>query len=331
MSARWAWLLLAVAALIVVAEEGSREKNEPYANNWAILVDTSRYWFNYRHIANTLSVYRTVKRLGIPDSNIILMLADDMACNPRNSYPGCVFNNPDHRLNLYGDSIEVDYRGSEVTIENFLRVLTGRHQGWVPRSKRLLSDPQSNILLYMTGHGGNEFLKFQDQVEITSQDIADAIQVMKDQRRFHRLLFLADTCQAATLANRLYTSGVAAIGSAKLGENSYSHHNDPQVGVAVIDRFTQATLEFFERHVQPHSAATLGDFLRSLDPRILQSTPSWRWDLFPERPSQIRATEFFGAVLPVELVSSYPLFTSDATPMPIKPPQEPTRPLSAQG
>jgi phosphatidylinositol glycan class K len=33
---------------------------------------------------------RTVKRLGIPDSNIIMMLADDMACNPRNPYPGQV-------------------------------------------------------------------------------------------------------------------------------------------------------------------------------------------------------------------------------------------------
>jgi len=44
-----------------------------------VLVCASRYWFNYRHVANTLSMYRTVKRLGIPDSNIILMLADDMA------------------------------------------------------------------------------------------------------------------------------------------------------------------------------------------------------------------------------------------------------------
>lgn len=34
-------------------------------------------------------MYRTVKRLGIPDNQIILMLADDdMACNPRNVYPG---------------------------------------------------------------------------------------------------------------------------------------------------------------------------------------------------------------------------------------------------
>ena len=30
-------------------------------------VCTSRFWFNYRHVANVLSIYRSVKRLGIPD------------------------------------------------------------------------------------------------------------------------------------------------------------------------------------------------------------------------------------------------------------------------
>lgn len=66
-----------------------------------------------------------MKRLGIPDSNIILMLADDVACNARNKFPGSVYANPGRGLDLYGDNIEVDYRGYEVTVENFLRVLTG--------------------------------------------------------------------------------------------------------------------------------------------------------------------------------------------------------------
>lgn len=116
-----------------------------HTNNWAVLVCSSRYWFNYRvsacvrllsagaeavcqHMANALGMYRTVKRLGIPDSNIILMLADDAACNPRNKFPGCVYANPGRHLDLYGDNIEVDYRGYEVTVENFLRVLTGAHR-----------------------------------------------------------------------------------------------------------------------------------------------------------------------------------------------------------
>ena len=85
-----------------------------HTNNWAVLVDTSRFWFNYRHVANVLSIYRSVKRLGIPDSQIILMIADDMACNPRNPRPATVFNNANENINVYGDDVEVDYRGYEV-------------------------------------------------------------------------------------------------------------------------------------------------------------------------------------------------------------------------
>lgn len=72
------------------------------------------------------------------------MLADDVACNPRNAYPGTLFNDARHLINMYvcrrragersldawhavsyGEDVEVDYRGSEVTVEAFLRVLTG--------------------------------------------------------------------------------------------------------------------------------------------------------------------------------------------------------------
>lgn len=42
------------------------------------------------------------------------MLADDMACNPRNPRAATVFNNAHHHINVYGDDVEVDYRGYEV-------------------------------------------------------------------------------------------------------------------------------------------------------------------------------------------------------------------------
>lgn len=133
--------------------------------------------------------YRTVKRLGIPDSQIILMLADDVACNPRNGFPGAVYANSGRQLDLYGsgidskrstspqselefsfqpgvEGVEVDYRGYEVNVESFLRLLTGRYGDELPASKRLLSDARSNVFVYMTGHGGDEFLKFQDNEEV---------------------------------------------------------------------------------------------------------------------------------------------------------------------
>ena len=96
-----------------------------HTSNWAVICATSKFWFNYRHIANALTLYRQVRANGIPDSQIILMLPDDIACNPRNIMPGAVFNDDTQMLNVYGEEVEVDYRGNEVTVETFLRLLTG--------------------------------------------------------------------------------------------------------------------------------------------------------------------------------------------------------------
>lgn len=83
-------VFLAVASVVRVSEPAVQQHSS-HTNNWAVLVScdeslplsssraltrvttqysqvcASRYWFNYRHVANTLSIYRSVKRLGIPD------------------------------------------------------------------------------------------------------------------------------------------------------------------------------------------------------------------------------------------------------------------------
>jgi phosphatidylinositol glycan class K len=199
-----------------VANEGN------HSNNWAVIVDTSRFWFNYRHAANVLSIYRSVKRLGIPDSHIILMLADDMACNPRNPRPGTVFNNENEMINVYGDDVEVDYRGNEVTVENFIRVLTGRLPEGTAHSKKLMSDETSNVLIYMSGHGGDGFLKFQDAEEISDAELADVMEQMWQKRRYNQLLFMIDTCKAESMFLKFYSPNIVSIGSSKVGEDSLS-------------------------------------------------------------------------------------------------------------
>ncbi|KAK2630630.1 hypothetical protein QTJ16_001450 [Diplocarpon rosae] len=276
-----------------------------HTSNWAVLVSTSRFWFNYRHLANVLSLYRTVKRLGIPDSQIILMLPDDMACNPRNAFPGTVYSNADRAVDLYGDNIEVDYRGYEVTVENFIRLLTDRVGEEMPRSKRLLTDDRSNILVYMTGHGGNEFLKFQDAEEISAFDLADAFEQMWEKKRYHELLFMIDTCQANTMYSKFYSPNIIATGSSEIDQSSYSHHADNDVGVAVIDRYTYYNLDFLETQVrEPSSKKTLADLFDSYDESKIHSDPGVRWDLFPggEQSGRERLVmDFFGNVQNVEV------------------------------
>jgi len=276
-----------------------------HTSNWAVLVSTSRFWFNYRHLANVLSLYRTVKRLGIPDSQIILMLPDDMACNPRNAFPGTVYNNADRALDLYGDNIEVDYRGYEVTVENFIRLMTDRVGEDMPRSKRLMTDERSNILVYMTGHGGNEFLKFQDAEEISAFDLADAFGQMWEKKRYHEMLFMIDTCQANTMYSKFYSPNILATGSSEIDQSSYSHHADNDVGVAVIDRYTYYNLEFLETQVRdPTSKLTMGDLFDSYDEEKIHSHPGLRYDLFEggeQAARQRKIMDFFGNVQNVEV------------------------------
>ena len=283
--------LLTFTVTVLVADAGNVGTER---NNWAVLVETSKYWYNYRHAANTLSFYHTVKRLGIPDSQIILMMAEDVPCNARNAKPGTVFNEKHHKLNLYGTEVEVDYRGDEVSVENFLRLLTGRHPPSTPRNKRLLTDASSNIFIFITGHSGEEFIKFQDWEELTSTDIADAFKQMQQQHRYKQIFWVSDTCQAATLQNQFYSPNVLAIGSSGKKENSYSHHIDSEIGVAVIDRFTFHALDKLER-LSPSSPDTVENFTNWFNPVQLKAHPELRSDLFDRSPRKTLLTEFLAA------------------------------------
>lgn len=229
------------------------------------------------------------------------MVADDMACNPRNPRPATVFNNANNQINVYGDDVEVDYRGYEVTVENFIRVLTGRLPPSTPRSKRLLSDEHSNVLVYMTGHGGDGFLKFQDAEEISNVELADAFEQMWQKRRYHEVFFMIDTCQAESMFQKFYSPNILAVASSKVGEDSLSHHVDPSIGVYVIDRYTYYALEFLET-VTPGSKKTMGQFLEVCPKYQCISTVAKRTDLFRRDVNKVLLTDFFGSVRNVELL-----------------------------
>lgn len=267
-------------------------------NNWAVLVSSSKYWFNYRHATNVLSIYRQIKRLGIDDSHIILMLADDMACDARNPWPATIFNNAKHypEQEVYGNDLEVDYRGDEVTTDAFIRLLTGRHEEGTPRSKKLMTNERSNILIYLTGHGGNGFLKFQDKLELTSIELADAFEQMHQKKRYNEILFVIDTCQAESMSLDIRSPNIIGIGSSKIGEDSYSHSGDSSIGVYVIDRFSYYILKYLEQMDSFDSAKKrkLTDLFRVCPQSVCGSTVKVRQDLYRKKPHQVPITDFFG-------------------------------------
>lgn len=131
---------------------------------------------------------------------------------------------------------------------------------------------------------------------------------------------MADTCQANTLYSKFYSPGILATASSDKGENSYSvspvtgmtamklrcclqHHSDPDLGVAVIDRYTHVVLNFLES-INKTSSTTLQDLFNRYSFEDFRSNAGVRSDLYPRSPNNVKLTEFFGGVAEVDTTQS---------------------------
>jgi GPI-anchor transamidase subunit K len=190
-----------------------------------------------------------VRRLGVPDYRIVLMLADEHAVGAKNPYGGAQFGGDQDRSaggNLHPPDAVVDYAGPDVTPETVYSLLSGRHGAGTPAARMLAAGggPSDRLFLYMTGHGGDGFLKFHDKTEMAAEDLADALAAGRAAGRFGPVLALFDTCQAATLTEPLLTRWAAdgnassaiysggsrgalvALASSVRDENSYATGHD---------------------------------------------------------------------------------------------------------
>ena len=176
---------------------------------FAIIVSSSRYWFNYRHTSNALAIYKSLRDRNVSDDHILLFLAEQHACDARNSMrAGRIVNGRDQSgwidsedSNVLLNDIEVDYSGLECCQESVLRAITGRHHPSTPTNRRFPDSmgPSSTLLLYFTGHGGNGFLKFHDFEEMSYPELAAALFDARASGRFGRAIVIADTCQAESI------------------------------------------------------------------------------------------------------------------------------------
>ena len=95
---------------------------------------------------------------------------------------------------------------------------------------------------------GDQFFKFQDIEEVTSEEIARAVSEMHRRQRYREILIVADTCQAFTLGDHLTSPNAFVVASSLRDESSYAHHADSYLGLSVIERYTHAFMHFVEKH-----------------------------------------------------------------------------------
>ncbi|KAG9481810.1 hypothetical protein GDO78_010828 [Eleutherodactylus coqui] len=161
------------------------EDPEDGGKHWVILVAGSNGWYNYRHQADLCHAYQIVKKNGVPDEQIVVMMYDDIANNEENPTKGIVINRP-NGTDVYAGVLK-DYTGEDVTPANFLAVLKGDSKAVKGKGsgKVIKSGPNDNVFVYFTDHGAPGLLAFPSD-DLHVEDLNVTIQYMYENKKYKK-------------------------------------------------------------------------------------------------------------------------------------------------
>lgn len=225
----------------------------PLTGHFAILIATSTGWNNYRHQADVLAMYQTLKEVGYTDDNIILILEDDLAGHPSNPHPGEV------RITPEGEDVRkgavIDYKLSTLTPEDFENIMLGLV---TERTPVVLPNPPAegmsgtNVFFFWSGHGARDgVLKWGDGTVEVEQfknffDFAEG--------RYRKMLAVMETCYSGSMARKVNEVGVLFLCASLPGETSHADVYDDTYGTYLSNGFTRAFRETWlgSRYISIH-------------------------------------------------------------------------------
>jgi len=213
---------------------------------WAVIVATSMGWENYRHQADALAIYDLLRSNGVDDGRIILFLIDDIANSERNTIKGDMHNEVGGE-NLREYAI-VDYTGPEVTIQNFRNALLGKITA--ETGDILNTSENSNILVYIAGHGGDGFIVFRHSELLIAEEFVRVIEDMYQDGRYRQMLIMVEACHGETMASDLDVPGVIYLTGAARNELAFGCNYDRQIDAWLSDDFTYQALRALSRDSQ---------------------------------------------------------------------------------
>ncbi len=207
------------------------------ADQYAVLVQGSTGFVNYRHQADVLSVYQALRRGGFSDDHIILIIDGSIASDPQNPEPGIIrssLNGPD----LLGghDNLPaavVDYDSADLTAKDVAGILHGA------------GAPGVNVLFYWSGHGRSTSHGGAD--EFCWRDTpygqgftASMLRETANQMQFRKLLIAAEPCYGECVISAVEgIPGVLAMSGASATEQSWADCWSNDAHVWLCDRFSQ--------------------------------------------------------------------------------------------
>lgn len=214
--------------------------------NKAVLICGSEGWYNYRHQADLLYIYKTLKEHNFTDDDIILIMRDDIAYNPKNKYPGVIKVSPEGE-NLYHDVV-IDYRADTLGVKDIEDILVGNKSSRL--STVLESTDKENVLLYWTGHGTNKSFSWLGTGEkFTYQQMGNTVRRMYENKKYLSMLIFTEPCYSGSVVKAI--EGIPLVlgfSAASESESSYADNYSNELGVWMGDRFTLNLMRIFENN-----------------------------------------------------------------------------------
>ena len=234
----------------------------------ALLVAGSGTWSNYRHQADALRQYQRLRAAGVPDTDIVMIGADDLAHNAENTRPGEVRNLPGGP-DVYAGAV-YDYTPS-VGAEGLGRILLGVDSGRLPTV--LHTDAGTNLLIFLAGHGGVNGLGLGANTTeagvsgggdvLHPSDLRVALCTLRRENRVRRVLVVIESCYSGAFGDADYggieagcpdgapLEGVLVVTAATTKESSLAAGYDAALGAWVGDEFALAFSARLDRQDTP--------------------------------------------------------------------------------
>lgn len=226
------------------------------AANWAVLVAGSNGWYNYRHQSDVCHAYQILHKNGIPDSNIIVMMYDDLAQNTQNPTKGVIINQPNGQDVYHG--VPHDYTGKDVTPKNFINVLLGNKEAMkgIGSGKVLESGPNDNVFIYYTDHGAVGLVAFPTGV-LYATDLNDTIAKMHSQNKYNQMVVYIEACESGSMLENILPNNINiyATTASNAKESSYACYYDAKRQTYLGDVYSVVWME--DSDVQDLSKETL--------------------------------------------------------------------------
>ncbi|VDP74942.1 unnamed protein product [Echinostoma caproni] len=175
------------------------------SKHWAVLVAGSHGWDNYRHQSDVAHAYQLVSKNGIPPQNIITMMVDDVARDPKNPFPGKLFQDYTHQ-DVYA-GVVVDYKGADVTVNNFINMLKGDPALKAAGKKVLESGPNDNVFIYMVDHGSRGRFDFPNQ-PLQAKLFMQTLVWLNQARRYKQMLIYIEACFSGSMFEGLLPQNI---------------------------------------------------------------------------------------------------------------------------